>query len=916
MITNKLAYFKTQSEFNALRNAGQIDSTTICFIEENRVIYTHGVEFTGARMLQYLEDIMDGLREEVKAADEALRDFIKSIEGRLNEEYERNKEEFNKAIEDARKAIEDARRALEQLEQDKADAWVEINKLQGSIKQQSEYYDKLEGRVTTMYQEMNAKNGTFEQFMQNVNTTLNTINGTITEFYSKIDVINGRFDEYLKKTDLDTEVVSIIGREADAENGTLKDFVKKTGPDGVMKYVEDYMNSTDPSFAEIAAVVDAMATRLTGVCAFFDDAKQLFGSSIFASYQSAVDENKKAIAALQAFVGEDGEYAGFDLMAALADGDVQARIWGIVKDNKSQLGLTADDIGLDASNIIIDADNILNLAAKIQTLISGGDVTIELTEDQIKMIADQVTIESGTGAAASLKVGTAPNDITITESKGIIHNSTGSSHGFVFNTDGSGSVANGRISWDENGKITITTDSNDDLSLYGYSKITTTDITNQISSHYEDVIQAWVEQQIAAAQLGGEIGEEELQQLVQDYIDGEFKAELKQEYTPAINQSAAVVAKMYPSGTIFRDGKAYYPDYPTEATPKWELDIQTATAGMLTSTWWDTEKQSLVASASLQASVEDIMENVTKTAVIEALADKLSSKVNISADQVNISGESITLSSKLTEIEGNMVVKGAVTANMLETQSTAGGGNTKYNTTIAKNLTISKVIGSMTTHLFEINSDATGDQAFIVGFANGAGDENAQLKINADGSGQLAHGYLKWDTSGSLSTSAKIYSNQSGIVGSKQGSKYLDIENGTLTQYNNNLGNTVAVTIDNGLEVSVNGSTLIEANSINGATVKNLLSNSAKFEDDNSVLTIEPDFIDLQPALISDNKSITINRTSGITVGGKKGISGYFSVGTGAYLCYINGICIGFATSQENAERHLGDYATNLMPLG
>lgn len=135
MITNKLAYFKTQSEFNALRDAGQIDSTTICFIEENRVIYTHGIEFTGTRMLQYVDDILDGLRQEVEEADKSLRNFIESIESRLNDEFEQNKVDYEAAIKDAQKSIEDARKALANLEEDKILVWQELNRMDGSIMQ-------------------------------------------------------------------------------------------------------------------------------------------------------------------------------------------------------------------------------------------------------------------------------------------------------------------------------------------------------------------------------------------------------------------------------------------------------------------------------------------------------------------------------------------------------------------------------------------------------------------------------------------------------------------------------------------------------------------------------------------------------------------------------------------------------------
>jgi hypothetical protein len=45
-IQNKLLHYRTKASFNADKNAGKISDTSIAFVDEGHIIYTHGIEYT------------------------------------------------------------------------------------------------------------------------------------------------------------------------------------------------------------------------------------------------------------------------------------------------------------------------------------------------------------------------------------------------------------------------------------------------------------------------------------------------------------------------------------------------------------------------------------------------------------------------------------------------------------------------------------------------------------------------------------------------------------------------------------------------------------------------------------------------------------------------------------------------------
>jgi hypothetical protein len=98
--------------------------------------------------------------------------------------------------------------------------------------------------------------------------------------------------------------------------------------------------------------------------------------------------------------------------------------------------LSTDDLKVVASNVELDQDNLAIVAKNVK--LDSDDLAVvasnvELTSDQINVIADKVDLS---GSLSS-------KDLTI---------NGGASK---FNADGSGSVANGNITWDTNGDVTM-----------------------------------------------------------------------------------------------------------------------------------------------------------------------------------------------------------------------------------------------------------------------------------------------------------------------------------------------------------------------------------------------------------------------------------------------------------------------------
>lgn len=418
MIDTIFYFATTMDEYRNLVEEQQISARTIVFVEETQEIYKNG---------KLYPDI-SGIKKAINnASTKSWQDTVRAI-GELNNEL---REAFNASITDtnaslaeARTRIENVKTILSKLTDSQGNALINTDQVNGLIELFAEYWNVDNQTYTNFENIWNAqagKAGLTGEFV-------NTVNEKVNEFQSIVDIVNGRKDEWIKSTDINGNIATKVGQLMSAEGGILRNYVTTTqvNPDqfstiynemnlakGTYESINARLNNNEQIVAGWQSQVDGLSATTQQFSEFLEGDEYAFLSS------------------LKTYANGDESY--FDLTAAkilgVLDEDnenkVAAKIFGYVKNNVSNLELTADNIQI-GENVTL-TDELSTIKGK---LLVDGDVT-----------------------AKAVIVGTNPQ-ILINSTDGIKH--TGGK--FQINMDGSGFFGNenSKISWIPDGTITAT----------------------------------------------------------------------------------------------------------------------------------------------------------------------------------------------------------------------------------------------------------------------------------------------------------------------------------------------------------------------------------------------------------------------------------------------------------------------------
>lgn len=418
MIDTIFYFATTMDEYRNLVEEQQISARTIVFVEETQEIYKNG---------KLYPDI-SGVKKAINnASTKSWQDTVRAI-GELNNEL---REAFNASITDtnaslaeAQSKINEVRTKLSTLTDNEGNALIDVDKANGLIELFAEYWNVDNQTYTNFENIWNAqagKAGLTAEFVDTVNEKVN-------EFQSIVDIVNGRKDEWVKSTDINGNIVTKVGQLMSAEGGILRNYVTTTqvNPDQ-FSTIYNEMNLAKGTYESINARLNNNEQIVAGW------QSQVDGFSATAQQFSEFLEGDEYafLSSLKTYANGDESY--FDLTAAKILGaldednenKVAAKIFGYVKNNVSNLELTADNIQI------------------------GENVTLT---DELSTIKGKLLVD-GNVTAKAVVVGTNPQ-ILINSTDGIKH--TGGK--FQINMDGSGFFGNesSKISWTPDGAITAT----------------------------------------------------------------------------------------------------------------------------------------------------------------------------------------------------------------------------------------------------------------------------------------------------------------------------------------------------------------------------------------------------------------------------------------------------------------------------
>lgn len=685
-LIDTIFYFvDTMDEYRQVLENNKILSRVIVFVDETQEIYKDGKLFGGyQKSVEKIEELAEEVRQAMDQSENDMRQLISEIRQQVWDNFTDEVELITKNLEDYADQLDKLKKEFAEGEIEEGQVIQTVDQLKGQINDYVSWKSSIQQEFIQMSRTMDAYNGVLRTFAQR----LDTQNDTVTNYEHLLDLKEQSLKEYIESYDITQKVRSILGREMLLQEGLLHDYATITDVDNLTRQsVDTYMNSKTPSWTEVTSWASAgydAAGRLRPLeiaVAGFDSRIQSAEAqaSMFSNWYT---ENADALAYLKTFANDHS--SGFDLTAAFNDRNtleqVTAKIFAYANSNESTIVFEADKFRMNGQAFTINVNQVRGI----------GDWILEnVTMDRFKAVD---------GAGRSITI----NALPTSQTDGVygIKSSTG---GFYFSMDGSGWVANENIKWDAQGNLTIkgntitpstpggpnSTTKFENVYISNYwskTEFTPTMYENlakvgDLSGIGSQGLASWVQSRIAAAQL--DQGEEiNIQELVESSLRNEItKADgLFQGFTRNSDLNAALNGYVRSEGLATEVTGLIYDEHGDllDSGPLYDSfsHLETLSAALIDQngnfvigtaaqqsinaqvnnymtnnqslssimTWAQDLMDTPSAGFSLSALVHNIAPNVSADDVkasIEAVVDEKTSSIIITADQIELDGETI-----------------------------------------------------------------------------------------------------------------------------------------------------------------------------------------------------------------------------------------------------------------------------------
>lgn len=432
MIGNKLLHYVLREDFD--REKKDIADTSIAFIDEGRTIYTHGVEYNA----KDVQSAIDATNSRIDSLLESLNQSLGELEDRVTTAATTKAQE---SLDAARALIEQLRAKLNEMTEDQANADLDINKLKARITSYATYWDAVNSAVTNIRQEIDAIRGSILTEAQYTNIAKNQVN----LYKNEVDLKLAQIEESIQNIDVESKVVS---------------------------GVTTFFNALQPSWSTIVSRIGAAESSIAALELLIGDDGSSSASLIsrFATKEELENEEQERIRAVSAVrTLADSKAAVTDITAEFINerlnSQSMAKIIAYANNDGSGIKLNADKIDISGSTIFLNALETWVRGLNIGDGGSSGTGSSGLTQAQSDALAWLIQNESslmqssayGYLRNAGIAFANTTDAITFNLTDGLKHEkvNNSSTHGYWLKNDGSGSLANGNISWTSNGVLTV-----------------------------------------------------------------------------------------------------------------------------------------------------------------------------------------------------------------------------------------------------------------------------------------------------------------------------------------------------------------------------------------------------------------------------------------------------------------------------
>lgn len=335
-----------------------------------------------------------------------------------------------------------------------------LDSVQGTITNQASNIDTLNRTITSANQEIDGIKGRISSIVENINTQAGVIvklmndidsaNGTISTLGTKIDDTNKTINNVKSEIDVNTASISEIVESQNGISGTITTLSNRisaaegniqsvgTRIDTVSNTVTNYKEEIDLKLGTIREGIQRVNTETGEVVTIHQEMDAAKGK-LNQLAQSVNTNTEKVTALKQEFNATNGT------ITTLASNVENTK--NIATGVKEQFDAFKASWSVQAEQMVdnkISAANLEVTPEKIVAAVTNGNVgaaiieSINNDESSIKISADKVILD---GEVIAEKI----------SSKRIIINNGAS----IFEPDGSGHIANGKISWDANGNFAL-----------------------------------------------------------------------------------------------------------------------------------------------------------------------------------------------------------------------------------------------------------------------------------------------------------------------------------------------------------------------------------------------------------------------------------------------------------------------------
>ena len=386
--------------------------------------------------------ILDKIGNELdKLYEQLLENARKDLDDAL-EEAKENAEQAKRDIENARQMLEDARDLLASLDENQGDAGIKLEEALAKIKIFSDWYDVNAGTVTNLSEELDAVKGTITQH----GTHIDTLNNTINTAQRQLDAVNATITDECVRVNAETGEVTRVSNLIDA----LKGKIESNGR---------YYDETTGRSTTVRETLDALEGKITNQVA-----------TVYADKESVNLVKTELDAAKNAWTVEaarlDDKITSVGTITVDPDSIVAALAKDLGEDKKVGAALVLAINAANESEAIIDADHIYLNGDVLARALKAGDLTIynqnnlpviHLAGDGSGFVAGG-KLQWGVNGTVSLGNWTV-NENTITggnlvlDSVGKIYCKSGNNTYWSLNNDGSATFGSGRFKIYNNGTI-------------------------------------------------------------------------------------------------------------------------------------------------------------------------------------------------------------------------------------------------------------------------------------------------------------------------------------------------------------------------------------------------------------------------------------------------------------------------------